>query len=213
MDFEPRHDELLRRARAGGAGSTEALTTLLSDLGTVVRQRIATKISPAWRAVLDEDDVMQTTYLEAVLKLDRFVTGGPKEFLNWLTRLAENNLIDAVRAMESAKRPDPRKRVAQGGNPDESAVALIDMLSSGGSTASRVVGRGEAAALLDLALKRLPPDYERVIRQYDLAGRSAGEVAREMGRSEGAVFMLRARAHEQLAELMGSDSKFFSQGS
>lgn len=209
MSTDARHDDLLAKARAG---STDALTTLLGDLGPTVRQRIAAKITPALRPTLDEDDVMQTTYLEAVLRLDRFTTGGAKEFLSWLSRLAENNLIDAVRAMESAKRPDPRKRVAPGGGPDESAVALIDMLSTGGATPSRVVGRGEAAALLDMALKRLPPDYERVVRQYDLAGRSAAEVGREMGRSEGAVYMLRARAHDQLAELMGSDSKFFSQG-
>ncbi len=210
----PSHDELLERARAGGAGSADALTVVLQELGPLVRQRIAPKIGAQWRAVLDEDDVMQTTYLEAVLRLNKFTHGGAREFLAWLHRLAENNLIDAVRSLESAKRPDPRRRVTVAAGAEDSAVALIDMLStSGTSTPSRVFGRGEAAGLLDLALKRLPPDYEKVVRQYDLAGRSAGEVAKELGRSEGAIYMLRARAHDQLRELLGSDSKFFSTGS
>lgn len=206
---QPTQDELLRRAMGG---NVDALTTLLGELGPVVRSRIAPKISPRWRAVLDEDDVMQTTYLEACLRINRFTTGAAREFLAWLTRLAENNLIDAVRSLESAKRPDPRKRVTQAANADDSAVALIDMLSASGSTPSRVVGRGEAAGLMDMALKRLPPDYEKVVRLYDLAGNPAHAVARELGRSEGAIYMLRARAHDQLRELLGSDSKFFSTG-
>lgn len=209
-DPSPANDELLRKARVG---NTDALTALLAELGPLVRQRISTKISPQWRAVLDEDDVMQTTYLEAVLRLSKFTHGESREFLSWLHRLAENNLIDAVRALESAKRPDPKKRITTAANAEDSAVALIDMLSASGPTPSRAYGRGEAAGLLDMALKRLPPDYEQVIRQYDLSGRSAGEVGKEIGRSEGAVYMLRARAHDQLRELLGSDSKYFSTGS
>ena len=87
------------------------------------------------------------------------------------------------------------------------------MLSATSTTPSRVVGRGEAVGLMDMALKRLPPDYEKVVRLYDLAGNSAAAVAKELGRSEGAIYMLRARAHDQLRELLGSDSKFFSTGS
>lgn len=194
-------------------GNTQALTALLRELGPVVRSRIAPKINAHWRAVLDEDDVMQTTYLEAVLRINKFTTGGSREFLAWLTRLAENNLIDAIRALESAKRPDPRRRVSGGpASPEESAIAFIDMLSASGSTPSRIVGRGEAAGLLELALQRLPPDYERVVRLYDLSGNPAATVAAELGRSEGAIYMLRARAHDLLRDLLGSDSKFFSTG-
>jgi hypothetical protein len=36
------------------------------------------------------------------------------------------------------------------------------------------------------------------------------ELAAEMKRSEGAAYMLRARAHDRLKEILGSDSKFFS---
>jgi len=55
----------------------------------------------------------------------------------------------------------------------------------------------------------LPPDYEKVVRLYDLQCKSAVEVAAELGRSEGAVYMLRARAHERLKQELGSSSQFF----
>src|SRR6478609_1387882 len=116
----PDHEALLTNARAG---DQSALIALLEALGPQVRQRIAAKIPPTLRAQLDEDDVMQVTYLEAVLRLDRFSGGGAAGFLAWLSRLAENNLIDAVRAMESAKRPDPSKRVSTGGGHGKSVVA------------------------------------------------------------------------------------------
>ena len=60
------------------------------------------------------------------------------------------------------------------------------------------------------ALGSLPGDYEKVVRMYDLEGRPIGEVAAELGRSEGAVYMLRARAHDRLREQMGPASKFFT---
>jgi DNA-directed RNA polymerase specialized sigma24 family protein len=52
----------------------------------------------------------------------------------------------------------------------------------------------------------MPPDYSTVIRMYDLEGRGAESVASAMGRSTGAVYMLRSRAHDMLRTLIeGSD--------
>jgi RNA polymerase sigma-70 factor (subfamily 1) len=211
MPIPPDHETLLTNARAGDRA---ALVALLEALGPQVRQRIALKIPPTLRAQLDEDDVMQVTYLETVLRLDRFTGGGASGFLAWLSRLAENNLIDAVRAMESAKRPDPSKRVSTGGggNHGESVVALVELLGATTSTPSRHAAKGEAARFLEAALITLPPDYQKVVRLYDLEGKAPKEVAVEMGRSQGAVFMIRARAHERLREALGGGggTRFFS---
>jgi RNA polymerase sigma-70 factor (subfamily 1) len=213
----PDHETLLTKARAGDRA---ALVSLLEALGPQVRQRIAAKIPPTLRAQLDEDDVMQVTYLEAVLRLDRFTGGGATGFLAWLSRLAENNLIDAVRAMESAKRPDPSKRVSTGGggggggggNNGESTVALVELLGATTSTPSRHAAKGEAARFLEAALITLPPDYQKVVRLYDLEGKAPKDVAAEMQRSQGAVFMIRARAHERLRDALGGGggTRFFS---
>ena len=67
----------------------------------------------------------------------------------------------------------------------------------------------EAVAALERAIARLPEDYERVIRLYDLAGRGDEDVAGELGVSAGAVRMLRARALVRLRDLIGSESRYF----
>ena len=205
----PDLDGLLKKAKAGDQA---ALMEVLENAGPQIRARLASKISGPWKAAIDEDDVMQVTYIEAVMRLDHFTSGQYKEFMAWLSRLAENNLIDAIRAMECAKRPNPTKKLSVAPGVD-SMTTLVELLGVTYNTPSMNAARGEAAGILEDAIKALPPDYETVIRMYDIQGKNVQEVATELRRSEGAVFMLRARAHDRLRELLGSGSKFFSRSS
>lgn len=201
-------DALLTKAKGG---DPDAVITLLEACAPPIRGRIQAKIAPALRSVLDVDDVMQVTYMEAVSRLASFKTGGASAFQAWLSRLAENNLIDAIRAIEAARRPDPRRQVRASKPAAESMADFVDMLSASSTTPSRYAAKDEAAGHLDRALRRLPADYEKVVRMYDLEGKSIEEVAQALGRSQGATYMLRARAHDRLRELMGPAGNFFSQ--
>jgi RNA polymerase sigma-70 factor (ECF subfamily) len=198
--------DLVQRAVAG---DSEALTGLLEQEGPIVRQRMEAKIGIVWRSAFDADDVMQVSYMEAFMQIGRFQPSGPGAFRAWLSQIAENNMRDAIKSLERAKRPDPRKRV-HGPPGEESFVALVELLGVTNSTPSQHAARGEFRGAIDNALSRMPSDYSRVIMLYDLEGRSAQEVAAVMGRSAGAIFMLRARAHDKLRELLGSSSQFFS---
>lgn len=194
-------------------GDESALSELLRRHGPEVRVAMGHKIGVHWRSVIDEDDVMQVTYLEAFLRIGSFVPGenADDSFRGWLRRIAENNLKDAVRSLERAKRPDPRRRVqARAGANDDSYVDLVETLGVTNSTPSRAAAKVEAQSAIEKTLAKLPPDYAEVIRQYDLRGQSAEEVSKHLGRSEGAVFMLRARAHDRLRELIGTESQFFT---
>lgn len=201
-------ETLLKNAMAG---DRRALVELLEAIAPKVRARIEPKIGGALRSLLDVDDVMQVTFLEAVLRIGKFQGGGAAGFTAWLSRLAENNLIDAVRSLEAARRPDPRKKISGVHTQSrDSMVALVDLLGVSSTTPSINAARDESAKHLDRALKTLPPDYERVVRLYDLGGKPMDEVAKDMGRSEGAAYMLRARAHDRLKEAMGPVGNFFS---
>lgn len=200
--------DLLARA---AAGDREAVSALLSRHGPTVRRRLQGRIAAHWKGVLDEDDVMQVTYLEAFVRIASFQARGDPgpSFLAWLTQIAENNLRDAIRGLERAKRPDPRKRV-RAANPQDSYVSLVEVLGVTSATPSRHAAGREAARAIEAALERLPPDYRAVIRMYDLEGREIADLCRELKRTSGAVYMLRARAHDRLREILGSESQFFS---
>jgi RNA polymerase sigma-70 factor (ECF subfamily) len=196
--------DLLNRAVDG---DRDALTTLLRRHGPSVRGSL--RIESTWQAVLEADDVMQVTCLEAFMSIHHFDSTRYTSFEAWLRRIAENNLKDAVRGLMRQKRPQPRDRVRQADNED-SVAGLAELLGVTLTTPSQRARRDEArAALLD-AIDALPKDYATVIRLYDLHGQSVEETAKALGRSQGAVFMLRARALERLRGLLGTGSIFFS---
>ncbi len=199
-------DTLLEKAVGG---DDEALAALLKHYGPQVRRDL--QIGAKWQSTLDADDVMQVSYLEAYLRIDRFTPKGSKAFLAWLRQIAQNNLRDAIKALKCEKRPPPSKRIAPPVG-DEAILLLYHLLGATNTTPSSVVARREAKSSLETALRELPPDYARVVRLHDLEGLSGPEVAAATGRSRGAIFMLRARALERLRELLGTGSQFFSTG-
>lgn len=197
---------LLNQAREGDA---ESLRALLERFGGQVWNAIHADIGPTWRAALDADDVMQVTYMEAFLNVARLAATDEPGFVSWLTRIARNNLRDAIRELGRQKRPSPAQRV-HAADGDASSLALLEQLAQTTGTPSRVVASREAAETIRTMLDRMPGDYARVVRMYDLEGRDIAAVAKEMGRSAGAVHMLRSRAHDLLRELLLEHTDFLT---
>jgi len=190
-------------------GDVKALERLIALQHKELRQGLEEKIARRHRAVLAADDVLQVTYTEAFLRIAQFSPDGRGSFQGWLTRGAENNLKDAIRALEREKRC-PRNRQVVSDRVTDSYTTLLAGLSASGTTPTRHASRNEAKAIIDAALDELPPDYAKVIRLYDLEGLPIDEVAKSLGRRRGAVHMLKARAHERLRELLGDSGRFFS---
>lgn len=198
-------DEQLTTAAV--AGDAAALRQLLRRHDGDLRALLAGKIRKTHRSAFDVEDVLQVTYLEVFLRIRDFSSKGPGSFRAWLLRIAENNLKDAIRGLEAEKRPPRNKQVVLPRS-DESYVTLFSMLGGTKSTPSKHMAKQDARSALEHALKQLPPDYETVVRLNDLEGKPAAEVAQIMNRTVVSVYMLKARAHTRLAELIGSASRF-----
>ncbi len=202
---EKTYDALVGRAIAGDG---DALSELLEHCSPILFRHLQNKIGDQWRGILEADDVIQVTYLEAFLRVEQLVAPNLRAFLGWLTRIADNNLLDAIRGLECEKRLPPTMRLQ--GTTQDSMVSLLDVIGVTSTTPSRGAARGETRELLEEALTRLPPDYATVIRLYDLQRMSAPEIAQQLGKSRANVHMLRSRGIAWLRELLGSDSRFFS---
>lgn len=195
------------RVERAADGDGEALAELLEQAGPTLHKDIARRLGGRHAGLVDADDVLQLTCLEAFLRVRAFVWQGPASFPAWLRRIAENNLRDATRASERDKRRPPGAR-ARPLSLDDSCAQLVEELTAPHTTASRRLTRQESIELMHRALERLPADYATVIRLCELEELSGPEVAERMRRSQGAVRMLLARARERLAELLGSESRF-----
>jgi RNA polymerase sigma-70 factor (ECF subfamily) len=189
-------------------GDRDALVELLAVHGPRIRDSLVGSIPRRWQAVLSVDDVMQQAYTDAFRAIGRFEPREAGSFGGWLATLAKRNLVDALRGLEADKRGGDRRRVEA---PDDgSYVALYEMIEASMTTPSGGAARDEARERLRECLAQLPEDYRTLIELYDLQGRGVEEVASALSRSAGAVYMLRARAHRKLAELMGGASEFFT---
>ena len=197
-------DNLVGRAIAG---EEQALSALLKEVGPQIRRQLS--IRRMWQGALDPADVMQVTYLEAFLKVGDLDASTVAQFAAWIRRIAENNLRDAIKELERQKRASPGRRL-QPAMQDGSYVMLLEHLGWTSATPSRVAAVREAKQMLADKLARLPELYQQVIRLYDLEGLPPQEVADALGRSVGAVHMLRVRAHGRLREILGPRSKYFS---
>ena len=178
---------------------------LLQQVGPDIHRHVSRKISHSHAGQIEVDDVMQVTYVEAFVRIGSFVPDGPGSFAAWLRRVAEHNLLDAVRHEKVLKRV---AQLAPRAGPVDPETTLVWELRPTTETASRNVSQNEARQAVRSAMKTLPPDYARVIQLFDLDGRPGAEVARLMGRRHGAVRMLLARARELLAERLGTFSRY-----
>jgi RNA polymerase sigma factor (sigma-70 family) len=176
-------------------GDQEALARLLERHGEPLWRIIDRQISRRYRQRLSPDDVMQQTYADATHHVATFRSDSEAAFAGWLRTIAERNLLDALEAID--KRPVP-------------VPLLDDGLAGAGTTPTRGVVRTERGELLRAAIRKLPEAYARVIELYDLKCRPIEDVATELQRSQGAVYMLRRRALERLHELLGPTGNFFT---
>ncbi len=186
---------------AANAGDRDALTALLNELAKPLRVHVAGNIDAKWQALLDVDDVLQITYLDAFSGINKASLDTPKDMLNWLYRLADNNIRDAIRGLSAAKRPNPSNRVTADDH-DSASLDLLESLGVHSATPSRVAAAKEAKTLLRNALADLAPDHREVITRFDLKHEDPKEIANSLNRSVGAIYMLRARALERLSEVL-----------
>jgi RNA polymerase sigma factor (sigma-70 family) len=148
---------------------------------------------------------MQVAYIEAFLHIDQLVARDNASFVAWLTRIAENGLRDAIRGLSQQKQLT-HARVETPITRIPGDVARLPRVTT--TTPSREVVKKDALGV-GIAIQLLPDDYQTAVRLYDLEGRPIADVASAMGRSVGAVHMLRGRAHERLRHSLSS-SQFFS---
>ena len=203
MPQNPSQAELLAKA---SAGDQKAAGELFSRHGPSVRERLAYEIPKRFCSVLTADDVMQETYIDALLGIGGFVPRGDGSFESWLTTIAKNNLRNAIEALDAEKRGGDRKRIVPV-NPDESVAALYELLGATSNTPSRQAATVEAKSIMQRAIEQLPEDHQKVVRMYDLERCPIEEVSAALGRRSGAVF---AGPAPIAAADLGVKSQYFS---
>jgi len=174
--------DLLRRVRRGDAGARESLIRrVLPPLRRWARGRLR----GAARTLAETDDLVQTTLLKVLDRLETFEPRREGAFLMYL----RTTLLNTVRyeARRHAARPDPVELDEQ--QPDPSPV-------------EESVGRDTLRAYEE-ALRALPPHQQEAVVLRIEFGYSHREIAEAIGSpSENAARMTVTRALDRLAEFL-----------
>ena len=96
MAAQEPESELVTRAIAGDRVAIQQL--LLSHTAAVSRFA-AQRLPASVRDVIDPEDIVQQTFTEAFRRVASFRQQKEASFLSWLTAIAENKIMDAVKGL------------------------------------------------------------------------------------------------------------------
>ena len=189
---------LLARARARDPEAWERLVTLYAPYVFQTCRRA--HLSPE-----DTADIFQEVFQTAFRKLDQFRREKRRDtFRGWLRVIARNKVNDHFRRRQG----EPRGARAQGGT--EFQIRLSEVRAPQADLESDVDPATEERAetqLLQRALERIRPHFRsqtwRAFLGTVVDGRSAPDVAHDLGMSSGAVRVAKSRVLQRLRTELG----------
>jgi len=190
-DSDGAFDRLLQQAVAG---DDSAITELIEGLRPYLLFIANQDFAPELQGHLAPSDVVQSALFAAQKNLTAFRGGSADALRAWVRQILKNNLIDARRKMQSARRHS-RSQV----DLDSPAAQA---LSDSSESPSMLVYRQEKIVLLQQALALLPDSYRRVIRMRNLEQQGFTDIGSQLNMTEDGARKLWARAMKQLASIV-----------
>lgn len=189
---------LIERARRDEPG---ALDRLLDSYRNYLRLLARTGLDASLQGKADPSDLVQDALLRASQKFVQFRGASDAELAGWLRQILARCLANFVRRYRTGGR-----RVGREQSLDQllnrSSQVMERILATNGNSPSASAQRRDLGVVLSDALAQLGEDQREVIVLFHLEGLGWEEVARRLGRTEGAVRKLWARALRQLRPLI-----------
>jgi RNA polymerase sigma factor (sigma-70 family) len=180
---EPLDAQLLERC---SRGDQEAATLLVERVHPLVLRIVRAHHSRE----LSVEDLVQDVVLKMFQRLPSYQVRPGIDFSHWLSRLAVNTCLDALRAQERRNR---RERVSPG--QQRLLEALVEDRAQGAEEAFA------ARELVERLLGSLPPRDALLLTLLDLEGRSLPEVALTTGWNRTLIKVRAFRARRRLRAL------------
>jgi RNA polymerase sigma-70 factor (ECF subfamily) len=196
-----KHQELLEQALNGNGESLGDLLEVYRAYLTVLAKR---DLNDRIKCRIDENDIVQVTFLEAQRDFKQFRGTTLEELLAWLRNILRNNVSSAhQRHLYTQKRSAGRETSS---NVADSGPGLTELVPAETSSPSKQLMREEAAVYLTKCLEDLPDTQQQALRMRYVEGLSLKEIAERMDKSEMAAAGLLKRGLQALRQRMITDS-------
>jgi RNA polymerase sigma-70 factor (ECF subfamily) len=162
------------------------------------------QLNPSLQGKIDLSGVVQQTLLEAHAALSKLRKWDERRRLAWLRRALTNNLTDEIRKLNTASR-DVSRECSLEAELEQSSARMEAWLVSEEASPPDKATRNERLLQLAVALDQLPDDQRKAVELRHLGGQPLAEVARALGRTQGAAATLLFRGMSRLRKELGAD--------
>ena len=193
--------DLVTRA---AAGDRVAVAELLDRYRDRLRRMVALRLDPRVQARVDASDVVQEGYLDALRRLEEFISDPTVPFYIWLRFLVGQRVQEHHRRHLGTPGRDVGREVSiyRGAMPGASTCALAAQLLGKLTSPSSAALRAERKIRLQEALNRMDPlDREiLVLRHYEQM--TNGDAAAALSLDKSAASKRYTRALERLKQIL-----------
>ncbi len=188
----------------------QSLPVLLVQRSASLQRYVESKIPAPLRSLIAAEDVLQDVWIGAHRRIANFRPEGPASFDGWLRTIADNKLLDAIRAARTIRRG------GVGAPTDIDQHQESALLTLGGNSLERFrtpsgeLSSKDAIRAVRTAIESLSDNRRRAVWLSDIEGLSIVEVAVRMNRSATAVRSLLYQGHRQLRERVGRAASYFT---
>lgn len=180
----------------------------LAELFTLYRPRlwrmVNFRLDPRLRGRVDPDDILQDAWVNAVARINNFLTDASRSCFIWFRMIVQQTLIDVHRRHLGAdKRSAARERsLSYGSNADSTSTSLAFHLQARLTSPSSAVARAELAGQLDTVLKGMSEIDREVLALRHFEHLTNAETALVLDMSEQAASVRYVRALQRLKKVL-----------
>lgn len=175
---------------------TIQIVTMFSELRPEIKRMIERHLDARIRRRVDASDIVQSTFIDASKRVERYLNEQPMPVRQWLFYLAKMKAFETNHHHLLAKKRDARR---------ENNGSALQGVHSDQSSPSQCFQKKENTRRLGGALNRLPYRYRLVIELRHFQALNNKEVSSYLDVSEKASSKLYMRAIEKLRVALATD--------
>jgi len=180
----------------------------LAELFTLYRPRlwrmVNFRLDPRLRGRVDPDDILQDAWVNAVTRINHFLTDASRSCFIWFRMIVQQTLVDVHRRHLGAdKRNAARERsLSYKAHADSTSTSLAFHLQAHLTSPSSVMVRAELAQQLDTVLQGMSDIDREVLALRHFEQLTNAETALVLGMSEQAASVRYVRALQRLKKVL-----------
>ncbi len=179
MLTEQENDELIQQAQAG---DEQALAQLFDYYRPKLLRMIQLRMDPSLRARIDEDDVLQDTFIELARKIREYSRVGELPFFLWLRMTAGETLFKLYHKHVDVKMRTAKREIGIFQRvPNASTFFLASKLVGRFTSVDRNLIREEVHQKLQSALNQLETEDRELLAMRYYEELTSDEIAMTMG--------------------------------